>query len=91
MSINVHIERLILEGFPSGQLDRATIGAAVETELAELLRQGSLDGMASRHESRVIAPRLALVRPTDPRAVGRQVGGALHQAIATNTRTTATP
>ncbi|MEY2548039.1 MAG: hypothetical protein QOD64_621 [Verrucomicrobiota bacterium] len=88
MSVNVHIERLILEGM-SGQMDRAKLGAAVEAELAQLLRRGTLDGATSHHQSRVAAAPLALVRPNDFRLVGTQIGGAVHQALASTATTTA--
>ena len=37
MRINVHIERLILDGLPVTSLQGPEVGAAVETELARLL------------------------------------------------------
>jgi len=40
MKIDLHIEELVLEGFPPG--DRHCIGAAVERELARLLAERGL-------------------------------------------------
>jgi hypothetical protein len=37
MRINVHIERLILDGLPVTSLQGPEVGAAIETELARLL------------------------------------------------------
>ena len=38
MNINLHIERLILDGLPIEPRQRAQVQAAVEAELARLLR-----------------------------------------------------
>jgi hypothetical protein len=80
MSINVHIERLILEGLP-GRIDRVKLGAAVEAELAVILDRESLAGAVSRHEARANGLPLRLVRPNDSGAVGKQIAGALRTAI----------
>jgi hypothetical protein len=90
MSINVHIERLILEGM-SGQMDRAKLGAAVEAELAQLLTHEKLACAVSSSEPRLIAPPVALVRPNDSRIVGKQIAGALHEVLSPAARITAHP
>jgi hypothetical protein len=42
MSIQLHIERLVLDGFDLRAGDRAKLQAAVEAELARLLAEGGL-------------------------------------------------
>jgi hypothetical protein len=78
MSIHVHIERLVLEGFPSGD---PTIGAAVEAELTRLLTERGISGAVSHHEARVAANPIALVRPNDSHNLGKHIGGALYQVL----------
>jgi hypothetical protein len=43
MSINIHIERLILDGLSVSDAQGPIIGAAVERELARLLATGGLE------------------------------------------------
>ena len=47
MNINVHIERLILDGLPVKGSDGSIIQAAVETELSRLLGEQGLAGMTT--------------------------------------------
>lgn len=81
MSIQVHIERLVLEGLPPGHAHGAIIGAAAQAELARLLADAGAPGAVLRSEPRVSALPIVLAQPHDSRAVGKQIAGAVHQAL----------
>ena len=78
MSINLHIERLILEGLPEGHTG---IGAVIEAELARLLTRDGLAGAVSRHEASLSAAPIMLVRPADLQSVGKQIGGSVYETL----------
>ena len=82
MSINLHIERLILEGLPPGPAHSADIGAAAEAELTRLLGLERMSDSGSRHEPHLSAAPIALVRSSDSRVLGQQIAGAVHQALS---------
>jgi hypothetical protein len=44
VTINLHIERLVLEGLPMGASDKLIFLASFEVELARLLRNGGVPG-----------------------------------------------
>jgi hypothetical protein len=83
LTIRVHIERLILEGLPSGPLDTAQLGAAVQAELGRLLGEAGLHpGLAAGGTFRSIegAPLTAPAGRAGP--LGVQIAGAIHAALA---------
>jgi hypothetical protein len=86
MNIRVHIERLILEGLPANGPHSGLIGQAVEAELARSLAREGLGHVRPRHEARLPADDIALVRPGDPRQLGKQIGGAIHQCLSSPTK-----
>jgi hypothetical protein len=81
-TINLHIERLVLEGLPVGTNEGPLIRAAVEAELARLLER---DGAAERFvHDRALAvvradPILGTASGQDP--LGAQIGRAIHGAV----------
>jgi hypothetical protein len=87
MKINLHIERLIVDGLPLEQGDGARLQAAVERELARLLAGGQRvtrlrADAATAHAS---GGSFTLAEPADAARVGRQIAGAVHAGIE-NTR-----
>ena len=82
MNTRLHIEELILEGFPPG--DRYRIAAAVEAELARLFTEtGIPPGMdASRSVPKLDAGSLDVAASTRPERVGGQVAQALYGGLA---------
>jgi hypothetical protein len=80
MNIVVHIERLILDGVPVPQSQRAKLLTAIEAELARLLATGGLavalleDGAVVRMPEGVIQ----LTSDGDPNKLGRQIARAVH-------------
>jgi hypothetical protein len=78
MKIDLHIEELVLEGFPAS--DRHRIGAAVERELTRLLTERGLPpGLAAGGETARIDGGSFEAKPGGrAEAVGRQVAGAVY-------------
>jgi hypothetical protein len=81
-TINLHIDRLVLDGLPVAGQDGPLIGAAVETELARLLER---DGEAARfvrdraHPVLRADPIPGTASGQDP--LGAQIGRAVHGAV----------
>ena len=83
MNINLHIERLVLDGVnvPPGQ--RHLLRASVETELVRLLTDGGLSpslaaGGALPHVS---ANDIQLTGGNDPVELGRQIAQSVYGGI----------
>lgn len=82
-TINVHIERLILDGLPLDQRQGGPVGAAVERELSRLLADSgsaSLLGPPSASAS-LQGGSIQVTERTTPGAVGEQIAGAVHAGL----------
>jgi hypothetical protein len=81
MSIEVHIEELVLHGFAPG--DRYGVGEAVERTLAELLTEHGVP--PSFDEGREVARLDGGAFPIAPEsaieAIGAQIASAVHRAL----------
>ena len=81
-SIQLHIERLVLDGLSVGHAQGPIIGAAVETELARLLATGGLDSSLQSSGAWPSAPvsavQLAASKPTQ---LGQQIAQAVYGGI----------
>jgi hypothetical protein len=83
MKINVHIERLILDGLPIERRDGAAVQAAVEAELARLFHAGQLSP-ALRSSSMVAGLRAAFIElpeSVSPAGLGQQIAQAVHTSL----------
>ena len=83
MSIQVHIERLILDGLPLEAAHGPAVHAAIEAELTRLLAERGL-GAGFRQGGALAAVRGVDVHlPSAPRPelVGQQVGAAIYGSI----------
>jgi hypothetical protein len=83
MNINLHIERLILDGLPLEAADGAALRAALETELARLLTENDL---AARWQSGAATPgiradAIQLMTKSSPAQLGRQIAGSIYGGI----------
>ena len=82
-AIHLHIERLVLEGLPVAPRQGALVQAALEAELARLLREGGLapawraDGAAPSAS----ADAVQLAGESDPAQVGRQIARAVYGGL----------
>jgi hypothetical protein len=82
MRIVVHIDQLVLDGFPAGANTRR-ISAAVERELSQLLSVAPSDPWRSSVLENVAAPPDRFAAADSPRAVGRGIARAVGFGIAT--------
>ncbi len=83
MNINVHIERLILDGLPVAHRERPVLQAAVEAELVRLLTN---EGLASHvltggAMSRLQGGNIQLTGEGDTGQLGRQIAQAVYGGI----------
>ncbi len=83
MKIEVHIERLVLEGLPVSARDRARVHAAVAAELSRLIRA---QGIATALRTGGAAPSvraddLRVERQTSPRRLGTQIARAVYGGL----------
>jgi hypothetical protein len=82
MTINLHIERLILDGAYFGSVQGPAIGAAVEAELGRLLKEGGVEssfeaGGAWANTSAAIVE----LGSNQPAQLGQQIARAVYQGI----------
>jgi hypothetical protein len=82
MSINLHIERLILDGLSENRSQGSLIGAAVETELARLLATHPLESSLQPDGARPTVPSNAIhLTANQPAHVGQQIAQAVYRGI----------
>jgi hypothetical protein len=81
MSINLHIERLILEGLPLSQTQGALVQVAVETELARLLAGQGLSHSSVGAVPCLSANSIYLTRESKPVQLGHQIANAIHGSL----------
>jgi hypothetical protein len=83
MSINLHIERLVLDGLSKSDAQAHLIGAALETELARLL---AADGLESNLQSgsarQTVIPSAIHLTADQPAYVGQKIAQVLYRSIA---------
>lgn len=78
-SIELHVEELVLHGFPAS--DRHRLGDAVEQELLRLLTE---HGMVAREDStaqRVAAAAIRISEPLHGDTVGAQIAASIFNAL----------
>lgn len=84
MSINVHIERLVLDGLPVARHQAPLIQTAVEAELARLL---VADGLAPTWQSvggatpNVNAPGIQFTSDSSPAELGQKIARAVYGGL----------
>jgi hypothetical protein len=83
MKINLHIERLVLDGVGVAPHQRAGLKAAVEVELAAALARNGigagLQGGGSLHSLR--AGSISVGEQNEPASLGQQIGQAVYGGI----------
>jgi len=83
MNINLHIERLVLNGLEIAPEQRPVLQSAVETELSRLLTEG---GLSPRLAQGIAVPRLSAqdIQTTDannPTQLGHQIAQSVYRGI----------
>ena len=83
MNLNVHIERLVLDGVDLGGGQPHLLQAAIQTELLRLLSQGGLAPALSGGAAlaRVVGPAMNVRTGGGTADVGRQIAGAVYGGI----------
>jgi hypothetical protein len=75
--VNLHIDRLVLEGLPIGAHQGPLVQAAVEAELARLLADGAIGGTLPPGGATALV-RTDPIRPSGAAGeLGRQIGRAV--------------
>ena len=84
MNINLHIERLVLDGLPLSQRDGPAVQAAVEAELTRLLTEGGLspDLLSGGALASVKANSINVEKESSPASLGQQIAGSLGNALS---------
>ena len=82
MSINLHIERLILDGSYFDSVPGPAIGAAVETELGRLLKEGGVESSFQAGGAWVnTSAGIVELGSNQPAQLGQQIARAVYQGI----------
>jgi hypothetical protein len=85
VNVNLHIERLILEGLDTNPAQRRVLKSAIESELGQLLTTAGVSpeirdaGALARIET----PSIQLGRADEPSKLGTQIAGAIYGGIGT--------
>lgn len=83
MNINLHIERLVLDGISVEPHQRAELKAAVEIELGHLLvLNGVGSGVQSNNSFRAISGGFVSIENNQkPENLGQQIGVAVYEGV----------
>ena len=82
MTVNIHIERLLIDGFAFGRHETPIIEAALSAELTRLIGEGALaDGLASRRFDPAIRAEPITRASCDAAGLATQIGKAVHGVI----------
>ena len=83
MNINLHIERLVLDGISLAPNQRHLLQASIEAELTRLLTQDGLD--SGLHQGvgvpKISAANLQLNAGTNPTQLGQQIAASVYSGI----------
>ena len=82
MNIQVHIERLVLDGVPLARGQEATLQATVETELTRLLAEGGPLALTGGAVPVLNGGTMALADGANAHQVGRGVAQAVYGGIS---------
>lgn len=83
MDINLHIERLVLDGVTLTPAQQRQLQASVKTELGRLIAESGLgDYLHSQPSVQRLTPGpIEIAEPPDPTQLGSQIAQALYQGI----------
>ncbi|BAY24868.1 hypothetical protein NIES2100_46660 [Calothrix sp. NIES-2100] len=78
MNINLHIEKLILDGLDIPRSQRELLKATVETELGKLLASQELP---KNWQPNVSIPTIEVAPKSHPSQMGQQIAQAIYQGM----------
>jgi len=83
MNINLHIERLILDGVPFETRHSAMLQAEIKTELARLITENNVaaNWQSGGAVPSVRADAIQLTTQNSPVQLGRQIAGSIYGSI----------
>ena len=83
MNIELHIERLVLEGIDAPPGRGGQLREGVSAELSRLLRDGGLAGpvLQAGAVARLRAPAVTVPADRAPADLGRHLGGAIYKGL----------
>lgn len=84
MNIDVHIERLILDGLPVAGVQGSVLQAGVEAELTRLLGKEGLSGMSATVVERLSGGMIQLAGESKPAYLGQQIAQSIYAAMEPN-------
>jgi hypothetical protein len=84
MNINVHIERLILDGLPVDGRQGSVLKAGVEAELVRLLGEKGLSGISATMVERLSGGMIQLTGKSRPADLGQQIAQSIYTAMEPN-------
>ena len=87
MNVNLHIERLVLDGLPLAASQGAQLRLAVERELARMLAE---NGLSAQWRGGGAAPQtpvqqFGLAPDARPAAIGRSIAQSVYRGIGSGT------
>ena len=82
MNVNLHIERLVLDGIDVEPAQRPVLQAALEAELGRLIGEGGVGALAAGGAvPSVKTERFQMSGDGNPSRLGRQIAGAVYGGI----------
>jgi hypothetical protein len=82
MIVNLHIERLVIDGLPVGRHEGLRIEAALAAELTRLIGEGGLGDALGSSRAQPLIRTAPIARPAaDGAGLGAQIGQALYGGI----------
>jgi len=83
MKIDLHIERLILDGLTSSYQERERIGKSLEAELVRLLEQNGLDATLTRGGAiaSVKSENIRISSDVSAETAGRRIANSIYKGI----------
>lgn len=84
MNINLHIERLILDGLPFEARHRAMLQTEIETELVRLMTENNIaaNWQSGGAVSSVRTDAIQMTTQSSPAEIGRQIAGSIYGGIS---------
>jgi hypothetical protein len=80
MDYEIHIERLVLDGFTLTSAERLALSDALRTELAQLI---AANGVAPTSAAHTLSPEVSIASPFAPDRAGSEIARAAYGALST--------
>lgn len=83
MKIEIHIERLVLDGLPITSAQGMRVRRAVERELGRLFQDGAMAPYLAGGEvlPKLSAPQFRFARRDGPSAIGKQIANSVYAGL----------